>query len=329
MAKIKKEIEYEEAPCGYATFYNYKEPLMKFTEGYGYIGAIVFDGKTDKIQCHFCGEWLGSLPHHLRREHNMTASEYKERVGLLQTTALISESARAKLIASGLDKRLQNLRQQRGKMSQEQKDKIRATLKRNGDKPEHQNLCGTCPEQIIDRMQKIAEQKGIGLRMTDFDSFKEVIRKTYGSLKNACEIAGIKYRKEGATLLAEKRARAYTEERAVDFIREFIVRFDRIPHYKDFKAQKQLNLHRMYVKNEKNIKRLATLAYASLPEYRKSAERLNYTDEQLLDFLRKFEKINGRRPALSDAKRRLVPCPQNYYYHFGKWNNALARAFND
>lgn len=324
--KIKQEIEYEEAPCGYATFYNYKEPLMRFTEGYGYVGALVFDGKTDKIQCHFCGEWLGSLPHHLRREHNMTASEYKERVGLLQTTALISESARAKLIASGLDKRLQNLRRG-GKMSQEQKDKIRATCIKNGNKPEQMNLHGTCPAQLIDRMQKIAKEKGENLRMRDFDSFNETIIKTYGSIKNACEIAGITYRKEGATLANEKKAKSYTEERAVDFIREFIVRFNRIPHYKDFKAQKQLNLHRRVVKNEKNIKRLATLAYASLPEYRKSAERLNYTDEQLLDFLRKFEKINGRRPALSDSKRCLVPYPSAYYYHFGNWKNALARAF--
>lgn len=325
--KIKQEIEYEEAPCGYATFYNYKEPLMKFTEGYGFVGALVFDGKTDKIQCHFCGEWLGSLPHHLRREHNMTASEYKERVGLLQTTALISESARAKLIASGLDKRLQNLRAG-GKMTKEVREKIRATCKKNGSNPEQLNLHGTCPEQLIARMQKIARENGDKLRMRDFDNFDEIVIKTYGSIKNACEIAGIPYREVGRTLKNELIRKSYTDDRAINFIREYIVRFNKSPKRRDFTTQKEHRLYDRVVKNEIGLKRLTTLAYASLPEYRKSAERMNYTDEQLLDFLRKFEKINGRRPALSDAKRCLVPYPSAYYYHFGNWNNALAKAFN-
>lgn len=106
----KKEIEYEEAPSGNVTFYNYKEPLMKFEQGHGFIGALVFDTESDKIQCHLCGEWFGHLPSHLAKEHNMRSAAYKDLVGLNQTTALINESMRAKMIASGLKKRMKNLR---------------------------------------------------------------------------------------------------------------------------------------------------------------------------------------------------------------------------
>lgn len=325
--KIKTEIEYEEAPCGYVTFYNYKEPLMKFEGGFGYIGALVFDGKTDKIQCHFCGEWLGSLPHHLRREHNMSASEYKDLVGLLQSTALISESARAKLIASGLDKRGQNLRAG-GKKTQEEKDKIRATLIKNGQKAEHKNLRGTCPEQLIYRMKTIAEEKGDKLRMRDFDSFKESILKTYGTLEVACKLAGIKYHAPSVNYSYDH-VRKYTRDTALNFIREYILRFENVPTYKDFEKQGSSGLYDSQIKNEKVLKEIATEALAGMDTYRKVDMKIVYTDEQLLNFLRKFEKINGRRPALSDAKRRLVPAPQNYYYHFGNWKNALSKAFND
>ncbi len=321
--KIQKEIEYEEAPCGYVTFYNYKEPLMKFTEGYGFMGAVVFDGKTDKIQCHFCGEWLGSLPHHLRREHNMSASEYKNRVGLLQSTALISESARAKLIASGLDKRLQNLRAG-GKKSLEEKKRISATLRDNSFLEEHKNLRNTCPEQLIYRMQNIAREKGSELRMGDFAGFKESIKKTYGSLENACNIAGIKYHYPSYGYVSKRK---YTEEQAITFIKEHLLQFHSLPLYRDFVSQKREGLYNSVIKNSKKLKVLFTKALSEMEEYKKVTERISYSKEQLLDFIRKFEKINGRKPAISDCKRGLLPCPQRYYYHFGTWNEALTKAF--
>jgi hypothetical protein len=256
------EIEYEEAPCGYVTFYNYKEPLMKFTEGYGFMGALVFDGKTDQIQCHLCGEWFGSLGHHLAREHNMKASAYKEKVGLLQTTALVSESARAKMIANGLEKRKRNLIPGK-KKTQEEKDKISRTLRENAEKAEGMNLKGTCPAQIIDRMQKIAQEKGDKLKMKDFKtSLCDLAKKTYGSVKEACKIAGINYREPGKTL-----------------------------------------------KND-----------LVKPEERR---------ESLLEDLRRFERINGRRPSTSDTKRNLVPSWNTYRKHFGSWKKAYKLAFNN
>jgi len=229
---VKNNIEYEEAPSGFVTFYNYKEPLMKFDQGFGYVGALVFDGETDKIQCHFCGDWFEALPHHLKREHNMKTEQYKERVGLLKTTALISESYRAKLIASGLNQRLKNLKPG-GNKSEEVRKKISQTLKSSAKKSEWENLRNTCPAQIISRMQKIAEQKGNKLRMRDFDNFNATIRKTYGTLKEACRLAGIKYNKPGATF--KPRESKYTKESLIAELKRFKEINNRKPSFSDFR----------------------------------------------------------------------------------------------
>ena len=249
----KTEIEYEEAPSGYVTFYNYKEPLMKFDEGYGYIGALIFDGKTDKIQCHLCGEWLGNLPHHLKREHNMTASAYKDKVGLFQTTALLSEGARNKLVVAAVARGNQNLKYGKAK-TQEQKDKIRKTLIENGKKAEGMNLRGTCPAQLIDRMQKIYAKKGDKILMTDFGGFDELLKATFGSTKEACQIAGIPYNPTGHNK-NKVYLKKYTDEMTIDFVKEFVVRFDRTPTCHDFIKQGQQKMYKAVARNIARIQK--------------------------------------------------------------------------
>jgi len=257
--KKKTEIEYEDAPSGYVNFYNYKEPLMPFRGGFGYVGALVFDGTSDKIQCHFCGEWFAYLIPHLR-EHSMRASEYKEKVGLLQSTALISEKAREKLIASGLDKRLQNLRSQKGKKRPfKTRQKISATLKANKDKEEHLNLKGNCPAQLLDRIQKKYQADVKGWRVHSLKGMRESIIRTFGSVKEACRLAGVPYREPGQ-------------------------HWTKVAH---------------------------------------PMVAINFTDRQLLDLLRKFEKNNGRAPSYSDCKRGLLPPLKLYTKRFGGFKKAL------
>lgn len=201
--KTIKEVEHEEAPSGYVKMYNYKEPFMKFNEGYGYQGVLLFDGETDKVQCHFCGEWFGQLAHHLHREHNMTASAYKDSVGLMQTTALIGEKMREKLVASGMEKRLKNLKIQ-GRKSEETKRKIRETQKKNVI--EKRNLNGTCPEQLIERFLKIYNKLGRVPRTKEkgFSGLYKTLCFYYGNMKRVCQLAGVKYRKSGETLKSFK-----------------------------------------------------------------------------------------------------------------------------
>lgn len=231
--KEKKVMEHPEAPSGFVTLYNYKEPFMKFEQGFGFQGVLLIDGKTDKIQCHLCGGWMEYLPNHLKKEHSMTAAQYKDKVGLRQSTALLSEAQRAKLIAVQLDKRLQNLRVQ-GKKTEEQKEKIRQTQKKNGELREQQNEYGTCPLQLITRLQKIAEKLG-RTPMNDEITFCATLKKVFGSTANAMRAARLTPRASGVNVLWRGKQVVYDKGMLLQAIRDFIEANDRDPSWSDFR----------------------------------------------------------------------------------------------
>lgn len=315
----KKEMEYPDAPSGYVMLYNYKEPFMRFEEGYGYQGVLLFDGINDQVQCHLCGEWQTSLPHHLRREHNTNAADYKRQVGLSQTSALISESTREKLIANakngkGLEERKKNLRPGK-KHRPESIEKIRQAILDNANRRETQNKRGTCPEQLIDRLRKDFARLG-RTPTTREAGYLPTIIKVYGSWKNACEIAGVPYREPGK---AAKDKLKYHEAEIIIWIREFYDANGRLPRRMDHKQLYEAGRARWGWKN------LCLKAMISDGKYRK-VSHLRHGPEGLLLFLRKFSEIHGRNPAVSDCKRGLLPHASRYIYHFGSWKGALKAA---
>lgn len=314
----KIEKEYIDAPSGSVIFYNYKEPLMQFEGGHGYEGALIFDSKTDKIQCHFCGEWYGALGHHLKREHNMTAESYKKKVGLNKTTALINEETRKKLIAAGMKERIRNLRPNK-KVSDETKEKIRATLLEH--RSEVKNGTGTCPAQLIDRLVALYNKlKRTPLRREII--FHEALVKTYGSMEEACRIAGIPYRKEGQTLTAV-RTSMLGKEKVVTFVREFFDKNGKLP------KGKQIPKNFSYQIIKHGRKEIFRMALSQDGVYKKVDTIIRYDKDQLIDFLRVFEKVNKRKPSYSDCRRGLLPHLSRYSYHFGSWKKTLAIAFPD
>ena len=339
--KTKTIIEYEDAPSGSVCFYNYKEPLIRFDNGFGYLGAVVFDESSDKVQCHFCGEWYIALGNHIHKEHNMNAEDYKRIVGLSRNTALIGEKMRAKLIASGLKKRMKNLRPG-GKHSEATKEKIRATLKENRD--EMQNLRGTCPVQLIDRLIAISKRVG-RTPTTDEVPFIETLRKVYGNYSDACRMAGLEVRKVSQTLRQRKviikngKKTIYnkTQEDLVQELAGKIRESGFLPTSKEMKKIAPDGLLNRLKMTRRDLFSRA-LAYDGIYHYRPLTFGKNkpprsfgrsfyYTKEELLKFMVTFEKVNGRKPSVSDAKRRLLPYPSRYIYHFGSWPNALRAAF--
>lgn len=48
---------------------------------FGDLGALAYDSKRDKVQCHICSKWFHFLPGHLR-VHEINALAYKEEFGL-------------------------------------------------------------------------------------------------------------------------------------------------------------------------------------------------------------------------------------------------------
>lgn len=309
----RKDMEYEDAPSGYVTLYNYKEPFMDFQGGYGYQGVLLFDGSSDKVQCHFCGKWFLTLAGHIGL-HGLRASEYKEEVGLAQTTALIGEEVRSKLIANGLEKRMKNLVVPKT-VSEETRKKISNTLKKNVT--EIQNKRGTCPLQLIDRLRKRYVELGRTPEHNEFSAYKTIIE-VYGSFEEACRIADIPYRKPGQTV-----TKMWTRDEAKEWIRAFVDTNGDLPRYTDAVKLGKIALFNN-IKEGKygKFKELVAEALAEDGKYRK-LNFLQYTKLDLLKFLREFEKIHRRKPAVSDCKRGLLPGYSRYHYHFGNWKNAL------
>jgi len=234
--RILKQMEHPEAPSGFVHLYNYKEPFMPFDAGFGFQGVLLMDGKEDTVQCHFCGGWFNYLPHHIHKEHNMTATQYKTIVGLRQSSALLSETARANLIAGGLDKRMLNLKPGKRERSAEERAKTSKTLK---NKPrESENEYGTCPLQIITRIREQAEKLGRAPRYKELIG-RETTLKVFGSIRAAYKRAGIKCRKPGQNVNHSKANRnrpefgVYTKDLLLGMIVDFVKNNAREPSYSD------------------------------------------------------------------------------------------------
>jgi hypothetical protein len=314
MSKELKELEYPDAPSGYVTLYNYKEPFMPFrcditNEGFGYEGVLLFDGETDKVQCHLCGDWFETLGNHTAREHGMGVGEYKKMVGLSKNTALIGEKYRAKLIASG-QKRFNNIRPGT-KMTEETKKKISDTLKEI--RREQQNLTGTCPAQLIDRLKKRAEILGRCPTVKEV-SFRETLIKVYGSFSEACRVAGLTPLKSGQTLKKTK----YTKDYFVPFVKNFWINNGRLPRFRDGLFKK--GVWGSYQKVKKVVE-MEVLKGEKV--YHRTPVRVNYSKEELIEILKIFIEKNGRNPSVSDCKRGLLPHASRYYYNFGSLKKAL------
>lgn len=320
--KPKKEVEYEDAPSGYITLYNYKEPFMKFEEGYGYQGVLAFDGETEKVQCHFCGDWFGQLPHHIHREHNMRAQEYKALVGLAPTTALVNEHTRKKMIESGLEKRAENLRPGVSP-SKATRDKIAKTLREN--RREMQNVRGTCPEQLLDRLRKHAEKLGRTPKEREI-TYHSTLKSVFGSVRNAVELAGLEPRPYGQTV---NNPRLITKEKLVKEVVQFLETHKRLPRFKDFNAMGKKNLWEKMIKvgwKDEVFKE----ALCNTNKYiRVKHNKIRLDKADLIKFMQNFKERHHRNPTTSDAKRGLLPYPSQYIYHFGSWAKALNEAFGE
>lgn len=331
--KEKKVMEYEEASSGFVTLYNYKEPFMKYEQGFGFQGVLLFDGETDKIQCHICGQWFLQLGGHLTREHNMKAEDYKKTVGLSKRTALVGEVVRAKLIATGLKKRLKNLRGMKGRKHTEA-SKALISANHAGKTRMMQNVNGTCPEQLIERL--IAEYKKQGKTPAERNlQFHEALIKTYGTYRNACKFAGLPEQEGERSMISAHKTVAHNAEKIKQKIFDWIYHFydvnKKLPIKTDFITPEEKKMYK-YLLNKGGIKYRDNFFKEVVVKHGKYnssiAGKFRFSKDELLEFLRNFEKYENRKPSYSDARRGLIPHLSRYSYHFGSWKQALKAAFN-
>lgn len=209
-------------------FYGYKEPLKKFQGGFGYHGVLTYSKDKGKVQCHICGRLFKSLSNHITRCHGLTAKEYKFKTGLAQTTALISEETREKMLLRPRGCNDEQLRKV-------QKDYIKSGKRHKKiGKPlalEIKNKRGTCPDQLLDIIDKTIKSYGRVPTVKEFLSFHNgkflaSIEKTYGSWGRA--LKKMNQRPRGET------KQKHTKDDLIEAIKNFYEVNNRTPRWSDF-----------------------------------------------------------------------------------------------
>lgn len=146
------EINREElAVEGFEPVYKGVPPFMKFENGFGYMGVLLEEKETGKLQCHLCGHLSLNISKHLFHKHkDVTPTRYKELTGLNRTTPLMSTRTRKFIKNNFLN------------LTEEKRKEVLKRLKENNKKThtegswrkreagaalEFNNKFGTCPEQ--------------------------------------------------------------------------------------------------------------------------------------------------------------------------------------
>lgn len=210
-------------------FYGYKEPLRKFDGGFGYMGVLSYSKEKDKVQCHICGRMFRAINNgHLGKVHKTTALEYKLRVGLSPTASLVGEGTRKKLFERPVNpNRIEELKKVHKKRN--------AHIKKTGNDPqihrklslEVKNKRGTCPDQLLDKIDKTIKSFGRVPTEEEFKNFHHgkflgSIRNTYGTWNKALAKLGHK-----------SYSPRYTREDLLEAMRNFFQVHKRTPRWSD------------------------------------------------------------------------------------------------
>lgn len=220
----------------------YKDKAPFVGSGVSVAGALEYDHVEDKIKCHECGEWVRHLGVHLKRaEHNLTAREYKLKHGLKQTTALVSEKIRRRLVVNGL-RRASSIHVARLRLpksvwlrAMKKSMKTRRLYAARGVTTERTNGFMACHSQLLGRLQELALRLGRkSLRMQDCQRaglhYATLIRR-FGSVERAFELAGlnrVENVRGGGRIL-------YSTEYLEQCLRCFAQRYKRVPSLSDFR----------------------------------------------------------------------------------------------
>jgi hypothetical protein len=197
MTQTKNKIKIEDE---WYTFSNYKQPLKKLRkeDGYGFYGVLLITLDGERIQCHICGKNFQHLGTHVTSKHKIKAKEYKATFELSYRSALVSESMRQRLKEQGS--------QVYNSLSPNERKKFRENAKKGREnrgnfqpteRLESKNKKGTCPDQLLQKIQDVADDLGHVPSLKDFvkhcgtQRYKHLIFKTFGSWSRALEIMNL------------------------------------------------------------------------------------------------------------------------------------------
>lgn len=235
---LKKELEKKGL-----MLYNYKEPLKKVDRGFGYQGVLLSSLNGDKVQCHICGNLFRNLTHHILLAHEISNKDYKIKFGLARLTSLSSETLRKERSM----RHIKYLMSLTPKQIKERIEKMKAGLRRYYSSPERfgknpklslevRNRNGTCPDQVLDQIKKLASRLGHSPSIAEFrkyhkDKYLGSIRYFYGSWSNAKRLLNLEVgNKSGEGLRPRRR---HSKEHLISEIKRFYDVHKRVPTISD------------------------------------------------------------------------------------------------
>ena len=265
------------------TIKNYKEPLKAIlkADGYGYYGTLLASPDGKYVQCAACGNLYQNLSRHILNAHKdqfPSVRHYREKYELAFSTALVSETERVRLKKSAIAYFLQLSPSEVKAFALKAAEEVKAfALKaaegrrnRGNFQPkmslETKNKRGTCPDQLLDKIQKVADKIGRVPSLAEFmqetggQRFKGLIYRTFGSWNNALKMLKMTPR-DGGTREAQlgRKKKRYTNDELIESLRIFTQENQSLPTSTDSK--------RGFIPSEEIYKR----RFGSLPKAREFA----------------------------------------------------------
>lgn len=213
---------------------HYKEPLRQVEDGYGYMGTLAKNEDDSHIQCHICGYLFRNLGTHVAQAHKISAKDYRVRFSLSSSTGLVSGKERTRLIDQQMKvSSVEKLRRLTALQNAHRVTSSSLPVSRRSMSLETRNLEGSCPDQLLDKIEKLAGELHRTPSKTDFierygHGFFSSILNIYGSWNFALSLTGMMPTNHTV------KTRRYTRESVIIIMREFYRMEGRVPRHSDF-----------------------------------------------------------------------------------------------
>lgn len=202
--------------------------------GESILGALEFHPESDTMKCHECGGWYKSLASHVPQKHHMTAERYKEKHGLRQGTALVSEEIRVKNIKTALKYKPweHSTAVQERRMSDAKKKRRKKKMRT----AEILNRADSCHKQLLLRLKNLGQKLGrtpTHIEMVAAGLGRQALAWRYGSVRHALRLAGFEPRRTGRPDGSGGSLPIYTDEHLLATIKTFFRLHGRVPSHSD------------------------------------------------------------------------------------------------
>lgn len=230
---------------------NYKEPMEKVAEGFGYYGALTETNDGEHVQCHLCGYFFKALGSHVVHKHQLKPRDYKIKFGLRIKDGMLSPVARKEAQVhynKFARKTPEEYRAMFEKARAARKVKPGRSIHKGLYAPQTRNEKGICREQTLAKIHALARSNDGRVTWPmfrrEYGDQSSVIYTWFGGWNKALEIAGLDTYYERLDI-DRKKKRPHAEES----VRHFYEENGRTPQCSDFQSVDYLPT-RGYIRKE-------------------------------------------------------------------------------